>query len=200
MLGARRLGKCRNDESPQLTLVLRFFARFLYRFVEMQQALYLIFVLLVLNIVYCVGNLVLHIFVVAFVTFALLLTATRLCNDMVFEQKFSLDLMDLNNSLITLMRRKEKLLSAKVSNADEKCNLAECNALCNLVSGNEEWGMAGLPLAIVQAGNFVKKKKSFAAYVELYKKMWNNPEVQRLLSKEEETGLGNYRKQTVLTA
>lgn len=131
-----------------------------------------------------------------------------LWEEMVPEQKLSLAPMNSKHAMITLMRRKEKLLSARVSTAEieerlvdlESSNIEEYKALCDLASDKEEYGMAGLPLALVQAGSFMnKKKKSFAVYLKLYRKVWNSRDVRRLLIKAEETGLENPRQKTVLT-
>lgn len=130
-----------------------------------------------------------------------------LWDKMVAEQKVSLKPMNRNDAMVTLMRRKKKLLSARVSNAEveervkqlETQDPVEYNALCDLASEKEECGMAGLPLALVQTGSFMNKKKmSFAVYLKLYTTERNSPDVQRLLLKAEETGLEDPRKQTVL--
>lgn len=96
-----------------------------------------------------------------------------------------------------------ELWSVKLSNAEVEermkrlatSNPAEYKALCDLASDNEECGMAGRPLALVQAGSFMNKNKiSLAEYTELYRTMRNSPDLQRLLLKVEETGLQNPRQ------
>lgn len=130
-----------------------------------------------------------------------------LWNEMVVEQKLCLKPLGFNHAIIALFRRKEKLLSSRVSNDGvaetleqlRNSNQVEYKALCDLASNKEEWGMPGRPLALTQAGSFVNKRmKYFAAYLSLYKAMRNGPEEQRLLTEVEENRLENPQQQTVL--
>lgn len=60
--------------------------------------------------------------------------------------------------------------------------------------------MAGLPLALAQAGSFMSKyKKSFVAYLNLHTKMGNSTDVQRLLARVQESGLEDPLQQSILT-
>lgn len=98
--------------------------------------------------------------------------------DMVAEQKLRLIPLGVDKAMIALYRYKENISNGAALDGEvaervahfENANQTEYRALFELAGHKTEWGLGGLPLALNEAGSFIRRRKiSFSKYLELYK-------------------------------